>query len=400
MLAVPAASSPRQTAALDQAADTDLEHQQQQPQADTLGLNDATSLMLAPDSATGKLRNRLQNLRAILTDRKPCSQELDVAPQPQPHRQPCAQADDSSAAASGASAQGKDKTLAAAPPASSKLANAESEAIMADPATKQAERQFMQGIRNFATRLPGLSKLQPMSDNALQSPIGSMQGTASAIDADQPSKLQPDNADQPSKNGADNADEQLQQQTSRLHGLQNRMQGVWGGASSRVKALRALLPAYPAYAHIGSYQILLPASPAMSDALKDAQQQGLPQESQQALIMHRMSAYRGRAIAICRCAAAVYHPAACHSRLCLERMLAAALRTGQFCMTSCCKLALAASQESFAYRLPGRQPAGRAIAFRSPLACYRGAVSRTQVPEIACAAILHKVQCFGVPEPC
>lgn len=91
-------------------------------------------------------------------------------------------------------------------------------------------------------------------------------------------------------------------QPSRLWGLNSRVQGAWQGASSRVSAMRALLPAYPAYVHIGSHQILLPASPAMTEALKTAQQKGVAEERQLALLMHRMSAYRNRAVAICRSA--------------------------------------------------------------------------------------------------
>jgi hypothetical protein len=122
----------------------------------------------------------------------------------------------------------------------------------------------------------------------------------------------------------DSAQQQQQvsdtKQSSALWGL-NRVQGAWEGASSRVKAMRALLPAYPAYVHIGSHQILLPASPAMTEAVKSAQQKGLAEERQQALIMHRMSAYRGRAIAICRSAVSLAAFSIGDNLLCSSRLL-------------------------------------------------------------------------------
>lgn len=74
------------------------------------------------------------------------------------------------------------------------------------------------------------------------------------------------------------------------------------GAGSRVRAVQALLPSYPMYVHIGSHQILLPASPALTAAVQSAEQQGPTEQQRQALLMHSMAAYRGRALAICRSA--------------------------------------------------------------------------------------------------
>lgn len=70
--------------------------------------------------------------------------------------------------------------------------------------------------------------------------------------------------------------------------------------SGRVRALTAWLPTYPTYVHIGSHQILLPASPALTQAVESAQQPGPAEQQRQALMMHSMAAYRGRALAICR----------------------------------------------------------------------------------------------------
>lgn len=77
------------------------------------------------------------------------------------------------------------------------------------------------------------------------------------------------------------------------------------GASNTVRAMAALLPSYPNYVHIGSHQILLPASPALTQAVQSAQQQGPAAQQRQALMMHSMAAYRGRALAICRLASVV-----------------------------------------------------------------------------------------------
>jgi len=166
-------------------------------------------------------------------------------------------------------------------------------------AAEQAEsgKPLFQGIRSFTSRLPGMNKSQP---GTLSQALPPNSGTHPNSDsspylAQAASAVEPDSAPQQQQGGLDT------KQPSTLWGL-NRVQGAWEGASSRVKAMRALLPAYPAYVHIGSHQILLPASPAMTEAVKSAQQKGLAEERQQALIMHRMSAYRGRAIAICRSA--------------------------------------------------------------------------------------------------
>ena len=167
-------------------------------------------------------------------------------------------------------------------------------------AAEQAEsgKPLFQGIRSFTSRLPGMNKSQP---GTLSQALPPNSGTHPNSDsspylAQAASAVEPDSAPQQQQQGGLNT-----KQPSTLWGL-NRVQGAWEGASSRVKAMRALLPSYPAYVHIGSHQILLPASPAMTKAVKSAQQKGLAEERQQALIMHRMSAYRGRAIAICRSA--------------------------------------------------------------------------------------------------
>ena len=90
------------------------------------------------------------------------------------------------------------------------------------------------------------------------------------------------------------------QRLSSQLGLQ--VSSAFQGAGSRVRAVAALLPSYPTYVHIGSHQILLPASPALTEAVQSAQQQGPAEQQRQALLMHSMAAYRGRALAICRLA--------------------------------------------------------------------------------------------------
>ncbi len=171
-------------------------------------------------------------------------------------------------------------------------------------AAEQAEsgKPFLQGIRSFTSRLPGMNRSQPGTlSQALPPDPGthpnsdSSPGLPQAAPADELDSAPQQQQQQQQQGGSGS------KQPSTLWGL-NTVQGAWEGASSRVKAMRALLPAYPAYVHIGSHQILLPASPAMTEAVKSAQQKGLAEERQQALIMHRMSAYRGRAIAICRSA--------------------------------------------------------------------------------------------------
>lgn len=161
---------------------------------------------------------------------------------------------------------------------------------------RQAGRPLLQGFRSFTNRLPGFKTAQAPPDKAL----------ASRLPPPDPPSTEPTAGSDQTAN-ADGLTSEQQPATearpgSRLWRLNNRVQGAWEGASSRAKAMRALLPAYPAYVHIGSHQILLPASPAMTAAVRSAQQKGLAEEQQQALIMHRMSAYRGRAIAICRSA--------------------------------------------------------------------------------------------------
>lgn len=184
-------------------------------------------------------------------------------------------------------------------------------------AAEQAEsgKPLFQGIRSFTSRLPGLSRSQPGTVSQALAPDP---GTHPNSDSS-PCLAQAASADE-----LDSAQQQQQvsdtKQSSALWGL-NRVQGAWEGASSRVKAMTALLPAYPAYVHIGSHQILLPASPAMTEAVKSAQQKGLAEERQQALIMHRMSAYRGRAIAICRSAVSLAAFSIGDNLLCSLRLL-------------------------------------------------------------------------------
>ncbi len=181
----------------------------------------------------------------------------------------------------------------------------------------QSGKPLFQGIRSFTSRLPGLNRSQPGTLSQALPPDPSTHPNSDSS----PSLPQAASADE-----RDSAPQQQQQggsdtkQPSALWGL-NRVQGAWEGASSRVKAMRALLPAYPAYVHIGSHQILLPASPAMTEAVKSAQQKGLAEERQQALIMHRMSAYRGRAIAICRSAVSLAAFSVGDNLLCSPRLL-------------------------------------------------------------------------------
>ena len=157
----------------------------------------------------------------------------------------------------------------------------------------QAGRPVLQGFRSFTNRLPGFKTAQAPPDKALASRL---------LPADPPSTEPTAGSDQTANAGGLTSEQQPATEARPGSRLYNRVQGAWEGASSRAKAMRALLPAYPAYVHIGSHQILLPASPAMTAAVRSAQQKGLAEEQQQALIMHRMSAYRGRAIAICRSA--------------------------------------------------------------------------------------------------
>ena len=245
MLALPGVPRPNNTEPLPQAADVN------QQQSGTLRPEAARTLASDPAVGAATVRSRLQNLRAILSASRTKCLTHEVA--------------------------GSENAEANLSPA------------------KNASGHDTRGIRSVASRLPSFRRTQSLPDSAAQSPLGQIQ-----------SGTPPDDSAQPHTGSAPANDlQELQPQVSEaqgsgMWGLQNRVQGLWLGASSRVKALKSLLPAYPAYAHIGSHQILLPASAAMSEALKAAQHQGLAEQRQQALNMHRMSAYRGRAMAICR----------------------------------------------------------------------------------------------------
>ena len=327
MLALPAVPTPEQAATLQQRANADSEQKQQQ-QADASDLTGTKPIASAAASSSGAVRNRLQNLRAILTAHKPSGQMLHSAVTQPENQQPHAGSDEISADSLNAAADasyGQNAKHTEAHAVSDKPADPSTETARSDLSAERSSSSLMQSMRGFTRRLPGSNRTQPVPDSTLQSPVNDAQAAA----------LSEDGAAQSSKEGAgaDKSQQQQQQpqqeaegsdtgQASRLRRLQNRVQGVWEGASSRAKAMRALLPAYPAYVHIGSHQILLPASPAMSEALKDAQQEGLAEERQQALIMHRMSAYRGRAAAICR------------SVNCLLASVASALRRSSSCASS------------------------------------------------------------------
>ena len=296
MLALPAVPKPEKALPIVPPADSQQDSALN-PQAATLAASD-------PAVGAGAVRSRLQNLRAILTARKADTQQTDAVHIQPPTQQ--LQQDDiaelsSSAPPSMPTAAKVQDTPQAAAQAEFGAAEAASTSILpaADPG-----RPVLQSIRSIASRLPSFNRLHSLLADPEKLPLGPLQPSALRDDGAQPStESAPANGLQEAPQPQES--EGLQAKPgSRMWGLQDRVQGVWLGASNRVKALRALLPAYPAYVHIGSHQILLPASPAMSKALKDAQQQGLAEERQQALNMHRMSAYRSRAIAICRCAAA------------------------------------------------------------------------------------------------
>lgn len=300
MLALPAVPIPEKAEAAPQAADG-----KQQKEGAVGPDSAARSLTSVPAVAAGAVRSRLQNLRAILTAGKASTQQVGVAPTQQTppdgdkDRAELGSAALSALAADATEAKHTVRTEAQAECYRHEHLGSENAGRKLTPAESPG-RPVLQHIRNVANMLPGFNRTQPLPDSVVQSPIGQPQPIGSH---DGPA--QPDTESSP----VTNLQEELQPQElqasdaklgSSSWGLQNRVQGVLLGASNRVQALRSLLPAVPAYAHIGSHQILLPASPAMSEALKDAQKQGLAEEQQQTLNMHRMSAYRGRAIAICR----------------------------------------------------------------------------------------------------
>lgn len=299
MLALPAVPKPEKI------LPADARPQQQEDS----GLGPETVKSAASHQAVGPgaVGSRLQNLRAILTARKADIQQVDavfIQPAPQQTQQDGNAELSISAAPPVASA---DATKVQDTPQASAQAESKASADAASTIDLPAERPrrpVLQSIRSIAGRLPSFTRSQSLPDSAESSLTRQLQPEALRTPANgSQEELQP-------------LDPQAQEahQGSRMWGLQGRVQEVWLGASNRVKALRSLLPAYPAYVHIGSHQILLPASPAMSKALKDAQQQGLAEERQQALNMHRMSAYRGRAIAICRWSASALRPAVCSCR--------------------------------------------------------------------------------------
>lgn len=307
MLALPAVPKPEKT--LPQAPDAN-------PQENS-ALKPEAARSAASDPAVGAetVRSRLQNLRAILTAQKADTQLADAGPtQPAPQQ---AQRDHTAELSSSAAPSVPTANATKAQNAALAAAQAESDTYEGPRArtgstsvlpAKMFQKPVLQSIRRVASRLPSFNTSHFLPDAAENLPQEPLQPGPLHADRAQPS------TESASANGFQEELQPLEAQTSeakqgsRMRGLQSRVQGVWLGASNRVKALRSLLPAYPAYVHIGSHQILLPASPAMSKALKDAQQQGLAEERQQALNMHRMSAYRGRAIAICRCAASSLKP--------------------------------------------------------------------------------------------
>ena len=293
MLALPAVPKPEK--ALPPALDANS-------QQDTTLQAQAAKSASDPAVGAGAVRSRLQNLRAILTARKADTQQADAfltQPAPQQVRRDATAKSSSSTPPSVPTAdatQVQGTAQAAAQAGSNTCEGSRAEAASTSVLSPEGSpRPVLPSLRSIASRLP----LGPLQTGALRD-VHAHSSTDSTPANGSQEELQPlDSQTSEAKQGP------------RMWGLQSRVQGVWLGASNRAKALRSLLPAYPAYVHIGSHQILLPASPAMSKALKDAQQQGLAEERQQALIMHRMSAYRGRAIAICRCAACSLRPATC-----------------------------------------------------------------------------------------
>ena len=304
MLALPASPKPEKT--LPQPPDAN-------PQSDSaFKPEEASSAASDPAVSTRTVRSRLQNLRAILTARKADTQQADVV-STQPAPQQVQQGD---TAELSSSAVPSVPTADATKVQNTAQAAAQAESGTHEGSTAEAARMsvlvaeifhrpVLRSFRSIVSRLPGFHRSQSLLESPEKLPLGPLRPGAS--------RAQPSTESAPA-NGLQEEPQPLEshnldaKQGSRMRGLQSTVQGVWLGASNRVKALRSLLPAYPAYVHIGSHQILLPASPAMSKALKDAQQQGLAEERQQALNMHRMSAYRGRAIAICRCEANSLEP--------------------------------------------------------------------------------------------
>lgn len=298
MLALPAVAKPEKVMPADA---------RPQQEDSVLGPETVKSAASHQTVGAGAVRSRLQNLRAILTARRADTQQVDAvltqSASPQTQQDDNAEASSNAApsvaAADAANVQDTAQPSAQAESNASADLRADAASTVALPAERSG-RPVLQNIRSIATRLPSFRRSQSLPDSAGKSLTKHLQPDALR---DDPAQLSTESA------AVSASQEELQpldsqppeeQQGSRMWGLQDRVQGFWLGASNRVRALRSLLPAYPAYVHIGSHQILLPASPAMSKALKDAQQQGLAEERQQALNMHRMSAYRGRAIAICR----------------------------------------------------------------------------------------------------
>lgn len=150
-------------------------------------------------------------------------------------------------------------------------------------------------LRSFSQKLPSLSwKAFPTFEPAtkLSHPSSPQSNTDKPVYT--PEKLDELSSD------ADTSQQTHGQQPSAWQRIGSQLQQAVQGAGSRVKAVASFLPSYTAYVHIGSHQILLPAAPALTQAVQSAQQQGSAEQQQQALLMHSMAAYRGRALAICR----------------------------------------------------------------------------------------------------
>lgn len=164
-------------------------------------------------------------------------------------------------------------------------------------------------LRSWSDKLPIFSKQAPTSTTVQPVTQGSTTQVSAAPHASSPEMPAAESstsltAEDSSAAAAKPAGEAVQRSSPTWRHLASQLglqiNSAVRNTSGRVRALTAWLPSYPTYVHIGSHQILLPASPALTQAVESAQQPGPAEQQRQALIMHSMAAYRGRALAICR----------------------------------------------------------------------------------------------------
>lgn len=158
---------------------------------------------------------------------------------------------------------------------------------------------------SFSQKLPMFRKQAP---NLIYPDAASSRSELTAtMTAPQPDNLhttaQPEDTSNtpPAAASAESASQAMQQPVSLWQRLSSQV-GLHVNSAVRntSSGLGALTAMFPSYVHIGSHQILLPASPALTQAVQSAQQQDPVEQQRQALLMHSMAAYRGRALAICR----------------------------------------------------------------------------------------------------